>query len=133
MHASLHTINKVRYSGTGWKNDEYRNNLYCALMKKCSLQRRKKYTQLTARPNGTFVYIYYSIMYVDCVQHRFVKFGTRKQLTEKVEKYKVEIYFTQSIAVRPLITSGSSSPLVCRCIYRLSVTLSCRIGLHCLT
>ena len=51
-------------------------------------------------------------MYVDCVQHRFVKFGTRKQLTEKVEKYKVEIYFTQSIVVRPLIMSGSSSPLV---------------------
>ena len=57
------------------------------------------------------IYIHYSIMYVDCVQHRFVKFGTRKQLTEKVEKYKVEIYFTQSIVVRPLIMSGSSSPL----------------------
>ena len=51
-------------------------------------------------------------MYVDCVQHRFVKFGTRKQLTEKVEKYKVEIYFTQMIVVRPLIMSGPSSPLV---------------------
>ena len=70
----------------------------------------KKEVHTTYSAPKWYFCIYYSIMYVDCVQHRFVKFGTRKQLTEKVEKYKVEIYFTQRIVVEPLTVSGFTNP-----------------------